>query len=186
MTLLIAGLVLFLGIHLLPSIKPLRNGLHDALGAKTYKLAFTAVSVVGLILIVMGFGRAPFEPVYAPFPWARGAAHAIMPVVFILLAAANMPGKIRQTLRHPMLIAVILWSAVHLAANGDARSIALFGSFGVFALIALVTASMDGRVLPNKKPVHPKFDGMAIGGGLILYAVVMFAHPWLFGVAVTG
>ena len=186
MTILIAGLVLFLGIHLLPSIKPLRNGLHTAMGAKPYKLVFTLVSFVGLILIIVGFGRAPFEHVYAPFPWARGAAHAVMPIVFILLAAANMPGKIRQTLRHPMLIGVLLWSGVHLAANGDARSIALFGSFGAYALIALITASIDGRVLPNKKPVHPKFDGMAIGGGLILYAIVMFAHPWLFGVAVTG
>ena len=145
MTLLIIGLVLFLGMHLVPVVPPLRDGLYNAMGEKGYKALFSLVSLAGLIVIVIGWQRAPYEHVYAPMPGAKHLAMTVMPIVFVLLAAANMPGKIRATLKHPMLIAVILWAGAHLLANGDLRSILLFGSFGAYAVIDLISEVARGE-----------------------------------------
>ena len=53
MTLLVAGLALFLGIHLVPVVPPLRDALQGRLGANGYRGAFTIASLAGVVLIVV-------------------------------------------------------------------------------------------------------------------------------------
>jgi uncharacterized membrane protein len=45
--------------------------------------------------------------------------------------------------RHPLLWALLLWSASHLLPNGDLAHVLLFGGFAVFALVGM--AAMDRR-----------------------------------------
>jgi uncharacterized membrane protein len=112
MTVLILGLVLFLGVHLVPALPRLRAALAGRLGEKAYKGGFSVLALLGLVLIVVGYARAPAEPrLFAPFVGAHALAPALMIVSFILLAAANMKTHIRRSLRHPMLIGVGLWAA---------------------------------------------------------------------------
>lgn len=184
MTLLIVGLVLFLGTHLVPTLPPLRSQLLGALGEKGYKAAFSVASLAGLVVIVLGWQRAPYVPVFNPVPGARTAALAIMPFAFVLLAAANMPGHIRRVLKHPMLIGVGLWALVHLLANGDLRSIILFGAFLAYAVLDLASEVARGKTLIGGKPASWKKDVMAVVGGFVLYGLVAHFHPWLFGVSV--
>ncbi|MEM9300719.1 MAG: NnrU family protein [Pseudomonadota bacterium] len=184
MTLLIIGLVLFLGIHLVPVTVPLRTALVGKLGDNGYKGLFSLVSLAGLVAIVMGFSRAPYVPVYDPVPWARSAAYGVMSIVFVLLAAANMPGHIRRVLKHPMLIATILWSTAHLLANGDQRSVLLFGAFLAYAVVDMISEITRGKTLIGPKPASWKKDLMAVVGGLVLYAVVAKFHGHLFGVPI--
>ncbi|GAB3542363.1 NnrU family protein [Noviherbaspirillum agri] len=181
MAILILGLVLFLGIHLLPAMTGVRTRLFNRFGEKRYKGVFSLVSAVGLVLIVVGYGRAPSEPrLFDPFPLAIKLAPLTMIVSFVLLAAANMRTHIRSTLRHPMLLGVGLWAAVHLLANGEARATLLFGAFLAYVVIDFLSAVQRGA---TKKftPVLGQ-DVMAIGAGVGLALVVMAFHRPLFGV----
>ena len=118
--LMIVGLVLFLGIHLLPTAPGLRGALAVRIGDKAYRGVFSLVSFVGLVLIVVGYRMAPNAvPLFTPLPAARSAAPLVVTLAFVLFAAANMRTHIRAALKHPMLIGLMLWSAVHLVANGD-------------------------------------------------------------------
>lgn len=185
MTLLVAGLVLFLGIHLVPVFRALRLRLESRLGERAYRAVFSLVSAVGLVLIVAGWWTRPTPvQIFAPLPEARAAAPLLVSAAFVLLAAANMRTHIRAWLRHPMLIGVVLWSGVHLLVNGDVASTVLFGSFLGWALIDLVSV-VQRRAVKIFVPAW-SHDVMAVGGGLVLAWLTMRYHAQIFGVAAAG
>ena len=185
MKLLIAGLLFFLGIHLVPAIPALRASAIEQWGERRYKGMFALVSAIGLVMIVVGFAIADPNPrVFDPFPAARAIAPYAMTISFILFASANMRGHLRKVVHHPMLLGLGIWATVHLLANGDLRGTILFGAFLAYAVIDLVSAVSRGAVktfLPE-----PKFDAMAIVGGTGVALVVMLFHRFLFGVPATG
>jgi uncharacterized membrane protein len=185
MLLLIAGLTLFLGVHLVPAVPSLRAALAARFGEQRYKGVFTLASAVGLVLIVAGYaGAGARAPVFAPYPAAVSLAPYAMIVSFVLFAAANMRGHLRRIVRHPMLIGLLLWATVHLLANGDRTGTLLFGAFLAYAVVDLVSAIGRGTV----KSFVPtaKHDLIAVAGGTALALVVMAFHRVLFGVAVVG
>jgi uncharacterized membrane protein len=185
MRLLIAGLVLFLGIHLIPAIPALRAAAAGQWGERRYKGVFSLASAIGLVLIVVGFMNADPNPrVFAPFPMARAIAPYAMTISFILFAAANMRGHLRRAVRHPMLLGLGIWATVHLLANGDLRGTVLFGAFLAFAAIDLASAVQRGAV----KAFVPEGSStrMAVVGGTAVALVVMLLHRFLFGVPATG
>jgi uncharacterized membrane protein len=183
MTVLISGLAIFLGVHLLPTLPRLRDALVGRVGEQRYKGVFSIVSAAGLALIVAGYAWSDDQArVFAPVPAARAAAPWAMTLSFILLAAANMRGHLRSVLRHPMLLGVIVWSLVHLLANGDRTGTVLFGAFLAYALIDLASALARGAV-KSFEPV-PKHDAIAVGAGIVVALAVMTFHRMLFGVPV--
>jgi uncharacterized membrane protein len=183
MSLLIVGLVAFLGVHLIPAVPAARLALIDRLGPQRYKLLFSLASAAGLVLIVAGYAHSgPRVPLFEPLPAARTLAPSAMVVSFILLAAANMRCHLRRLLQHPMLLGLLIWSAVHLLANGDRAGTLLFGAFLVYGTVDLVSAVARRAVKPFVPEV--KFDAMAIVGGVAVAAGVMTFHRMLFGVAV--
>jgi uncharacterized membrane protein len=185
MRLLIAGLVLFLGIHLVPAIPTLRASAVAQWSERRYKGVFALVSAIGLVMIIVGFMIAdPSRRVFDPFPAARAIAPYAMTISFILFASANMRGHLRRVVRHPMLLGLGIWATVHLLANGDLRGTVLFGAFLAYAAIDLVSAVQRGAVktfLPEGK-----HDAMAVVGGTAVALVVMLLHRFLFGVPATG
>ncbi len=181
MAILVTGLVLFIGIHLVPSSPALRGGLVERLGEKRYKGIYAVTALLGLVLIIIGKGAADFEPLYAPPAWGRQAAMILMPASIVLFPAANMPTNIKRFTRHPMLWGLTLWSVAHLLANGDRASVLLFGTFGAFGLFAMWSANRRGAqksdtVVPVAK------DAMVLVAGLVAWALLLFLHPYLFGV----
>lgn len=182
MTLLVVGLALFLGIHLLPVVPPLRDGLSSRLGANAYRIAFSIASVAGLVLIVVGYRAAgPGERLFAPLPAAIAVAPYAVTLSFVLLAAANMRTHIRKTLSHPMLLGVLIWAVVHLCANGDTRGTVLFGAILAWALVDLGSA-ISRHAVKSFEPVVRQ-DVIAIVAGIVLALLVMTFHRTLFGVA---
>ena len=182
MTLLVLGLVLFIGIHLVPSAPPLRAKLVQGLGEGPYKGVFALVSAAGLVLIVLGWpGTQVPVHAFSPLAAAGKAAPVVVTLAFILFAAANMRTHIRAKLRHPMLIGLLLWAVVHLLANGDLAGTVLFGSFAAYAIFAIASAESRGAV----KPVMPtwKHDAIAVVAGLALAYVVMHFHAQVFDTA---
>ena len=185
MLLLIAGLVLFLGLHLVPAMPPLRDALVARLGANGYKGAFSLVSLGGLALIVAGYVRSsPGPQLFPPLPLAVALAPYAMAVAFILFAAANMPTHIRATLKHPMLIGLLIWSGVHLLANGDARGTLLFGAFLAYAIVDLI--SVIARHAVKSFVPKTRADAISFVAGTIVALVLMVVHRVLFGPAVVS
>ena len=184
MTLLIAGLALFIAVHSIPSVVPLRATLIARLGAGLYRGLFSLVAVAGLVLVVWGFARAPFEPVYTAPSWGRQVAMFVVPVALVLLAAANMPTHIRAVLRHPMLLGVLLWAIAHLLSNGDLRSVVLFGGFGGYALLDLFSVPARGKRPSNEQAPRLALDAAAIVAGLAAAGLLTYFHAHLFGVPV--
>lgn len=187
MTLLIIGIIVFLGVHLLPTYPELRERLIERLGQNGYRALFSLVSILGFVLIVWGFARAPFIQIWSPPGWTRHIAMLLMLPVFILLIAAYVPGQIKAKLRHPVLIAIKLWALAHLLANGDLASIILFGSFlayAVFDRITLKRRKATGLVtVPERGPARN--DVISVVGGLALYVIfLVWLHPLLIGVPV--
>ena len=179
MEILVAGLLIFLGIHLLPSIPQKRRQLIDRLGDKGYRGFFSLVSAVGLGLIIYGKAKAGFVYLWDPPSWGHRMPFYLMLPALVLMPAANMPGHIKQFVRHPMLIGVLLWSTGHLFANGDLASLLLFGGFGLFALFDLVSVTLRTKSSPGYE-AQLKFDIIACAAGTIAYALLMHFHVYLF------
>lgn len=181
MTYLIAGLVVFFAVHLIPMLPPLRDSLKARLGRGIYIVIFSAVSLIGILLMALGLARA--EPVLLWNPVAGGRMLALMamPVAFILVVAAYLPTHLGAKLRHPMLLGVSLWAAVHLLANGDLPSTLLFGAFLAYALIDMLLSRPRDSLVPRGEP-KALYDGLAVVIGLAAFAGVLHAHGSLFGV----
>jgi uncharacterized membrane protein len=185
MALLVAGLALFLGIHLVPAIPAVRARCVARLGEERYKGLFSLVSAIGLVLIIWGYAIAPRgEQVFAPSAAARQFAPYAVTLAFVLLAAANMRTHIRRALVHPMLLGIGIWAATHLLANGHLKATLLFGAFLVYALLDLGSAVARGA----RRQFVPlaKHDAIAVGAGILLALIVMGLHRWLFGIPVVG
>ncbi len=179
MGLLVAGVVVFFGVHLIPA-SPLRNQLHSKLGEGGYKGLFSLGALAGLVLIVMGFRQAEFEPLWAPLSFGRDAAFFLMPIATILVVASNMPSNIKRLLKHPMLLGIALWGLVHLMANGDLASTIIFAAFVTFSLLNIALVEMGGRG-KQYEAVSPLWDLGTIVVGLFLYAVFYGFHHHFTG-----
>lgn len=193
MSLLILGLLLFLGTHLSTTQRGLRASLRGRFGENGHKIGYTVLSLVGLVLVVKGFGdyrAAGYVDVWTPPRALSHIALLLMLPVFVLLAASHAHGLIKRTVRHPMLAAVKFWALAHLLANGDLGSMLLFGGFLAWAVFARI--SIKRREATEGAPDFSamKFgrgDIVAIAGGLAAYGIFAFVlHPLLIGVPVVG
>jgi uncharacterized membrane protein len=185
MATLVIGLVLFLGVHLVPAMPARRNALFGRWGEKRYKGFFSLISLAGFALIIVGYMLADRGPqLFAPVAAAARIAPYAVAVSFILFAAANMRGHLRQTLQHPMLLGLIIWSGVHLLANGDLRGTVLFGAFLAYAVVDL--ASAIGRHAVKTFIPTVRHDVIAVVAGVTIALIVMAVHRVLFGVRVVA
>ena len=188
MGLLIAGLVVFLGIHSVAIVAPAwREAQIAQRGEKTWKGLYSVISLVGIALLIYGYGLARQSPVllYMPPAPLRHVALLLMVPVFPLLFAAYLPGRIKTATKHPMLLAVKIWATAHLLANGNLADVLLFGSFLAWAVADRIAAKRRPvpRVVPGAPPSAFN-DAIALVGGLAVYAAfLMGGHLWLIGVS---
>jgi uncharacterized membrane protein len=189
MTLLILGLILFLGVHSLRIVaEPARVSLVARLGRWGFKGLYSLIALVGLALIVIGYGQARMDPtwLYHPPGWLRHLNMLLMLLVFPALLAAYFPGRIQQLLKHPMLVAVKTWALAHLLINGTLAAVVLFGAFLIWAVLDRISVGRRGHGSETPQlPALPVNDVIVVVGGLGLYAAFAFwLHPVLFGVPV--
>ena len=189
MTLLVLGLVLFLGIHSVSIVAPAWRDAQAARNEKAWKGLYTLIAVAGFVLIVYGYGLARQTPVvlYAPPTWLRHVSLLLMLPFFTLLLAAYLPGRIKTATKHPMLAATKLWALSHLLANGTLADVLLFGGFLAWAVLDRISFKRRvQRPIPGAPPSAAN-DLIAIVGGLALYGLFMWrAHAWLIGVSPLG
>ena len=183
MTLLILGLVIFLGAH---STRIFAEGWRGAqlarLGEKGWKGLYSVVSLVGFVLLVWGYGIARQDPVplWTPSIGMRHLASLLTLVSFIFLAAAYVPrNAIKARLGHPMTLGVKVWALGHLLANHTLADLLLFGGFLVWAVLCFRAARARDRAAGTVRPASTA-TGTALTVVVGIGAWVVFAL-WLHG-----
>jgi uncharacterized membrane protein len=190
MLVLVIGLVVFFAIHLLPAQTELRNGLVGRFGDTGYKAIFAIVSLIGLVLIILGFAKLQLHPgknlqLWDPPLWGRHVALALMLPAMIALVAAYVPSRIHTMLKHPMLVAIKTWALAHLLANGDLGSLLLFGSFLAFAVYDRISVKRRHALGPLGAKTGPWFNDvivLVLGTGLYV-VILLWAHQFFIGVS---
>jgi uncharacterized membrane protein len=192
MTLLILGLILFLGVHSARVFgEGPRTALQARLGELGYKGAYSVVALAGLVLVVVGYGAARETPqiVWIAPIWTRHLAALLTLVSFVLLAAAYVPGNaIKARLHHPMVLGVKVWALSHLLANGMLADILLFGGFLLWAVLSFRAARARDRAAGVvAAPAEASRTAIAVVAGLAAWAVFAFwAHGAWIGVRPFG
>jgi len=188
MTTLVLGLFIFLAIHSVSILQhDLRNRMVNKLGLGPWQGLYSLVAVLGFVMLVHGYGQARLHPVllYTPPHWLHYLTMVLMLPVFPMLLATYLPGRIKTTLKHPMLAATKLWAVAHLLANGSLADVLLFGAFLAWAVADRISLKhRAGDAVPVA--MHSKLnDILVIVLGLALYgAFVLGLHQRLIGVAV--
>jgi len=186
MTLLILGLVLFLGVHsarIFAPGWPDRPG--DRLGEGAWKALNSLLSLVGFAAIVWGYGQARLEPtvLWTPPPGMRHAASLLTLGSFVLLAAAYVPRNLfKARWGHPMLLGTKLWALAHLLANGNLADVLLFGGFLAWAVALFIVSRRRDRATGATYPAASR-TGTAVTLLVGTAAWVVFAF-WAHGVLI--
>jgi len=191
MGVLVVGLVLFIGAHVLVTFRAQRAAVVARIGEGPYKGVMALVSLIGIILIGYGFGQyraTGWIDVWDPPRWTFYITQILMWPASICVVAAYSRGNIWRRLKHPMLVGVKTWAAAHLASNGDLGSIVLFGSILAWAVYDRITLKRRGDPGAPSIPVGGhRNDVIALVIGTILYlALGLVFHPLVVGIPVFG
>ena len=209
---LILGLILFLGAHSVRIVADdWRTQKIQALGEKAFKGVYALISLLGLYLLVVGYGEARLQAVvlWNPPTATRHIGLLLMLLASILMVAAYIPrNHLKIRTGHPMVLSVKVWALSHLLANGNLADVILFGAFLIWAVLNFKSARARDRAqvqgadsnaevsngvslasLPEDAPIKPSLAAtlITLAGGIALWAVITFVlHAKVVGVAPMG
>jgi uncharacterized membrane protein len=183
MTILILGLLVFLGVHSTRIVADdWRAAQSKRLGEGAWKGIYALLSLAGFGLIIWGFGLARQQPVVLWIPPAgmRHVAGLLTLIAFVLLAATYVPrNAIKSRMHHPMLLAVKVWAFAHLLSNGKLADLVLFGAFLGWAVVCFIAARKRDRAAGTLYPAGtPGGTAATVVVGAAAWAGFTF---WLHG-----
>ncbi|MDH3241751.1 MAG: NnrU family protein [Alphaproteobacteria bacterium] len=213
---LISATLAFVLGHFFLSAGPVRAGLIGILSRNGFLAVYSLYSIATFVWMNIAYTKAPFEDLWGDPHWARWASVLIMPLAAILLAAGvstanpgavgmdklmaegREPRGIQKVTRHPMMWAIAIWAALHLAANGDQASVIFFGGLLVLCLGGMVHIEARKRaeggaawerfaagssvvpfaaLLAGRTRVTLSEIGWGrLAAGMVLYVVLLFGH----------
>jgi len=207
----------FAGTHIGLSSVSVRRALVDRLGERPFQGVYTLVAFAFFVPLVWTFfahkhaGRWLWLVERGPalrWPMYVGMAGAFVLVAAALVRpspAAIVPGEARphgvyRITRHPLVMGIALFGALHLIPNGSATDVAFFGGFVLFSLLG--AWHQDRRKLALGAPGFHEFHAATpflpftgsdtlqgiremspavVGAGIVATAVVRWFHPSWFG-----
>ena len=192
MALLILGLVLFLGVHL---VRVLAEGARTRFiaqrGENAWKGMYSVLSILGFVLLIYGYGLARQQPVvlWTPPTWTRHLAALLTLPAFVLLVAAYVPGNgIKARVHHPMVLGVKVWALAHLFVGRTLAAEIVFAAFLVWAVLSFRAARARdraaGRVYPPGRVV-PTVVTVVVGVAAWV-GFALWGHAALIGVRPFG
>lgn len=192
MTILVLGLILFLGIH---STRIFADGWRTSMVAKVgplpWKGLYAVASIVGFILVVWGFrlARQDTMVLWVSPAWMRHVTALLMVFAFILLVAPYIPrNSFKSRLHHPQLLGVKVWAVAHLLSTGVVAVAVLCGAFLLWAVLAFRAARQRDRA---NNTVYPPGNAVgtaiAVAVGLVGWSIfALLLHGPLIGVRPLG
>lgn len=189
MILMLVGLALFVAIHIVAARRKMAGAMSARFGATAYRIVHGILAIAGVLMIAYGFGQWRAEgpaQLYDPPVGLRHLALLLMLFACIFAVAALVPSHIKARLKFPFLVAIKTWALAHLLANGDAATVTLAVVILAWAVVLRIMAKRRAAPLPVA-PANWRGDLIAVGGGVVLYAVLSFwFHPYIVGVPVMG
>jgi len=183
---IVLGLALFVGIHLVKSLAPdLRTALVDRLGYNPYRGLVSLLLLGAVALIVLGWRNTVPVQVYLPPPALHLPALALLPLAFLLMVASTRPSRLKRWLRHPQLGGFALWGAAHLMLNGDGRSLLVFGTLLLWALLEMWAINRREGVWIRGEAPGWGTEAVTVAITAVLVAAIVHLHPWIAGMPVT-
>lgn len=183
MTQFIAALVVFLALHMVPAIPPLRARMVASVGRRTYLMVYSLVSVLALGWLFHAALQLDFIPLWDPAPWQAWVTIVLSPIGLVFLLAGLLspnpasislrkpdmkPGAITTITRHPVLWGFALWAGSHLVPNGDLRSLLLFGALFAFAMVGMLITDRRAR-----RRIGPQWVGIAHRTSILPFGALM-------------
>ena len=184
MILLIFGISLFILAHLSLALAPgIKNGIINATSEKTWRGIFSLIALTAIVMIVLGWRSTPVDYAYVPPFWTRHLTMLLMLIAFILIGASSGKTIIQSIVRHPMMSGVLIWAIAHLIANGETRSVLLFGSFAVWIVLQMIFVNKrEGEwVKPEPAPMTRTLRNLIIS--IVIYLVFFSLHKYFAGVS---
>lgn len=188
MTVMIIGLLIFLGVHSLRVFADdWRSRQMAKLGELPWKALYVLVSLIGFALLCWGFSLARQQPVvlYVPPPMLRHLNALFTLIAFVLVTAAYVPrNHLKAKFGHPMLLGVKVWAFGHLLATGMLRDVVLFGAFLLWAVVLFIVSRRRDRTTgTNYATGTLSGDVISVVIGVAMWAAFAFwLHVLLIGV----
>ncbi len=181
MLLLGLAVTFFAAVHLVPAVPAFKVGLAARAG-RAWGPLYGIAATLGLVAIIFAFRAAPVVPVYAPPDWGRWVTIPVMALAFQFLGVFLFRGRLRLIVRFPLALAVFVWGVAHLFANGDERTLILFGGLAAYGIAHFALGWASG--IRPEGPARPGHDFMAAMAGLALYGMMVQLHANIIGVSV--
>ncbi len=179
---LVLGVLLWACTHFFPAVAVgFRKSLTGKSGELRYKGVFVLLMALSVYLVISGWKATIPINLFVPPAWGRHATALLVLISFILFLAPYHATNLKRFLRHPQLTGVAIWGFSHLLANGESRSIVLFGGLAIWAIIEMVLLNRRDGAWVKPDPVPVKKDLILFVAGLVFYVIVAISHRWLFG-----
>ncbi|MFP7569868.1 NnrU family protein [Marivita sp. S2033] len=173
--LLILGLLIWTGAHLFKRVAPERRA---AMGDSGRGIVAAALGL-SLVLMIWGFWKADFIPVWYPPSFLTHINNLLMLVAIFVFGMSATTGRLRGKMRHPQLTAVKIWAVAHLLVNGDLASIILFGGLLAWAVAEVIVINRAEPVWDRPPPGDAKKDVLLVVITIVAYVVISLIHLWL-------
>jgi len=175
----------FIAIHLGVSGTTVRDRIVSRIGLRAYMTGFSLASVAALVWLVAAYNGASYVPTWGQLEWWKPVAIVLMLPAFLLavigLATPNPtavaqeglvdrpPQGIVRITRHPFLMGVALWAAIHLIGNGDVASLLFFAALAIVAVAG--TVSIDAK--RRRSLGGPAWDAFASRTSIVPFAAIL-------------
>ncbi|WP_432447761.1 NnrU family protein [Aliiroseovarius marinus] len=206
-----AALVTFMASHVIPTRPKLRNSLRNLLGEKGFTVCYSLLSTLLLGWVIVAAGRAPLVNLWPWAPWQNTVTLLAMALACTLAALAigrpnplsfgganNASFDPRNAgiigwVRHPLLVALLLWSLGHLLPNGNLAHLILFGIFASFSALGkriidkrnqrLLGIDTWQRLANTKREITVTKSGLVrVFIGAAVYLLLIHYHSAIIGV----
>ncbi|MBJ3783144.1 NnrU family protein [Devosia sediminis] len=176
------AVALFLALHSVPAIPAIRQRLVERLGRRLYLILYSLASILSLVWVFHAAFALDYVELWPPAPWQAWLTLALVPIALFLLIAGLLspnplsvsfrrgeatPGAVVSITRHPVLWGFILWAFGHVIANGDLRSLMLFGTLGLFAGLGIMMTEKR-----NRRRLGEEWDRAVAGTSILPFVAI--------------
>ncbi len=201
----------FFASHAIPVRPGVKSRLVARIGARGFTLAYSTLSLGVLTWLIGAAARAPYVEIWPRVLWQTHIPLSIMALACVIIALALLrpnplsfggarnadfdpdhPGIIGW-MRHPLLVALALWSGAHIVPNGDLAHVILFGTFFAFSLLGMKLIDRRksrqlgddwGRLTKTARRIEITPGGIIrVCLGLGLYAALLMLHAPVIGIS---